>query len=247
MGNKYGNAYGLTVLIPVKHGTENNRAFDKIIRDQLQAWLLGTQSPMAKVPNTYLSRVFLLNDVFYEGAPAIEEHLKNKYLVFSSNFYGELDPYLTGMWNAIGEVLSDFLRHCVAFDTVDSAADFVKYIKRCQINTSLFFNGSTDKPLPEQLKALYVKQAFIHFAYLSQQFRYEGVAGAEKLQAAFKRFINFVRIDDNDGPSWPIAAETAPEIEQSIKSIVTDTGGGTSPDAEKSLESVLDSDGETNR
>ena len=29
-------AYGLTVLIPIKHGTENNRSYDKIIRDRLQ-------------------------------------------------------------------------------------------------------------------------------------------------------------------------------------------------------------------
>ena len=224
MGNRFGNAYGLTVLVPIKHGTENNKAYDKIIRDQLQEWPLDRLSPMARVPNTYLSRVYLLNDVFYEGAPAIEEHLNNKYLVFSSNFFGDLDSYLTGMWAAIGDVLIDFLRHCVAFDKVHSAPDFVSYIKRCQINNSLFFNGSNDKPLPEQLKALYIKQAFIHFAYLSQQFRYEGVEGANKLQAAFKRFVKLIRIDDLDGPSWPIAATQAPEIEQGIKSVVNGSG-----------------------
>jgi len=224
MGNQFGNAYGLTVLIPVKHGTENNRAYDKIIRDQLQKWPLDEQSPMAKVPNTYLSRVFLLNDVFYEGEPAIEEHLKNKYLVFSSNFHGELDTYLTGMWTAIGDLLKDFLRHCVAFHKVDSSKDFVRYIKRCQINNSLFFNGSNDKPLPEQLKALYVKQAFVHFAYLSQQFRYGGAEGASKLQAAFKRFVNLIQIDDTGGPSWPIAAAESPDIEPDIKSLIEGTG-----------------------
>ncbi len=225
MGNKFGNAYGLTVLIPVKQGAENNRAYDKIIRDQLQAWPLDTDSPMAKVPNTYLSRVFLLNDVFYEGNPAIEEHLNNKYLVFSSNFHGELDTYLTGMWNAIGDLLKGFLRHCVAFDTEGSAADFVKYIKRCQINNSLFFNGSNDKPLAEQLKALYVKQAFVHFAYMSQHYRYEGDEGARKLQAAFRRFVKFIQIDDTNGPTWEVAAAVVdPEIEQSIKSIVNDEG-----------------------
>jgi hypothetical protein len=229
MGNRFGDAYGLTVLIPVKHGSEDNRSYDKIIRDQLQHWPLGKQSPLATVPNTYLARVFLLNDVFYEGAPAIEEHLNNKYLVFSSNFYGELDAYLAGMWTAIGDLLQDFLRHCVAFDTVRSSADFVRYIKRCQINNSLFFNGSNDKPLPEQLKALYVKQAFIHFAYLSQRFRYEGAEGAGKLQAAFKRFVDLIQIDDINDPSWPVAAEAAPEIEQSIMSVVNDgtVDGGT--------------------
>lgn len=225
MGNKFGDAYGLTVLIPVKHGSEDNRSYDKIIRDQLQTWPLASQSPLAKVPNTYLARVFLLNDVFYEGAPAIEEHLNNKYLVFSSNFFGDRDTYLAGMWAAIGDFLQDFLRHCVAFDAVRSSADFVSYIKRCQVNTSLFFNGSTDKPLPEQLKALYVKQAFIHFAYLSQHFRYEGAEGAGKLQAAFKRFVELIQIDDTSGPSWPLAAEEAPEIEQSIVSVV-DGGSG---------------------
>ncbi len=225
MGNRVGNAYGLTVLIPIKHGADGNRAYDKLIRDQLQKWPLAKQSPLASVPNTYLARLFLLNDVFYEGAPATEDHLKSKYLVFSSNFFGDLDTYLTGMWDALDDLLKDFLQHCVAFDKVQSSTDFVKYIKRCQINNSLFFNGSTDKPLAEQLKALYVKQAFVHFAFLSQHFRYEGPDGAGKLQAAFKRFVEHIQIDKIDEPSWPVATEKAPEIEHRIRSVVDGAGG----------------------
>ena len=228
MGNKFGNAYGLTVLIPIKHGTEDNRSYDKIIRDKLQHWPLDEKSPLAKVPNTYLSRVFLLNDVFYEGAPAIEEHLKNKYLVFSSNFFGERDDYLRGMWNAIGDLLKEFLQHCVAFNKVNSSADFIRYIKRCQIKTSLFFNGSTDKPLDEQLKALYVKQAFIHFAYLSDHFRYEE-GGAIKLQGAFKRFVKLIDINNFKAPSWPVATQEVPaDVELSVKSIIDNA-----PEADK--------------
>jgi len=116
MGNRFGNAYGLTVLIPVKQGTENNRAYDKLIRDQIQTWPKHNNSPLALVPNTYLARVFLLQDVFYEGAPAVEEHLKNKYIVFTSNFFGDLDAYLTGMWETINEVLKVLLKHCFAFE-----------------------------------------------------------------------------------------------------------------------------------
>jgi len=224
MGNKFGKAYGLTVLIPIKHGTENNRAYDKIIRDQLQKWPLDKKSPLASVPNTYLARLFLLNDIFYEGAPAKEEHLKNKYLVFSSNFFGDLDTYLDGMWFALGGFLKIFLRHCVAFDAVDSSADFVRYIKDCQINNSLYFNGSNDKPLPEQLKALYVKQAFVHFAFLSQHFRYEGAAGAANLQAAFKRFVELIEIENLDGPSWPVASDVAPDVEGSVKTVFDRAG-----------------------
>lgn len=223
MGNRFGNAYGLTVLIPIKQGAEHNRSFDKIMRDQIQQWPQQETSPLARVPNTYLARVFLLQDVFYEGAPAVEEHLQNQYLVFSSNFYGDLDTYLTGMWNTINDELKALLKYCYAFDKVKSASDFVGYIKKCQINNSLFFNGSNDKPLPEQLKALYVKQAFIHFAYLSQQFRYQGNAGAICLQKSFKKFIELIDINNLNGKSWPIAAMHVPAtIESDVKACLVD-------------------------
>ena len=125
------------------------------------------------------------------------------------------------MWNAIGDLLKEFLQHCVVFDEVNSSADFVRYIKRCQIKTSLFFNGSTDKPLDEQLKALYVKQAFIHFAYLSDHFRYEAEGGAIKLQDAFKRFVNLIDIKNFKVPSWPVATQSIPvDIELSVKAII---------------------------
>ncbi len=218
MGNRFGNAYGLTVLIPIKHGTLDNRAYDKIVRDQLQQWPLNETSPFASVPNTYLARVFLLQDVFYEGAPAVEEHLKNKYLVFTSNFHGELEPYLYGMWEAIDDILQTLLKFCVGFDKVVSAADFVNYIKRCQIKTSLFFNGSNDKPLPEQLKALYVKQAFIHFAYLTQHFRNQGSAGAKSLQQSFKNFTSLIDINNLKVNTWPVATTVVPEnIESDVE------------------------------
>ena len=221
MGNRYGNAYGLTVLIPVKPGMENNRSYDKIIRDQIQKWPKDSDSPLALVSNTYLARVFLLQDVFYEGAPAVEEHLKNKYLVFTSNFYGELDSYLYGMWEEINVVLKELLKHCFAFENVTSGRDFVSYIKKCKINNSLFFNGSNDKPLPEQLKALYVKQAFIHFAYLTQHFRYQGDTGAINLQQSFKKFITLIDIENLNTNSWPIAATQVPvEIERDVKATV---------------------------
>lgn len=221
MGNRFGDAYGLTVLIPVKHGTENNRAYDKIIRDEIQKWPLNSESPLALVPNTYLARVFLLGDVFYQGAPAVEEHLKNKYLVLTCNFHGDLDTYLYGMWETISDVLKGLLKHCFAFDKVVSAADFVTYIKKCKINNSLFFNGSNDKPLPEQLKALYVKQAFVHFAYLTQQFRNQGDAGAVNLQKSFKKFVALIDIDNLTSITWPIAATQVPAgIEESVEQTI---------------------------
>ncbi len=200
--NQSGNAYGLTALIPVINGTLNGRSYAKLIRDQLQTWPLDENSPIASIPNNYLSRFYLLNDVFYERYPANEEHLKSKYLVFSSNFHGDLDKYLEGIWDNADEHLSQLLIHCVAFDQVKDRNDFVRYIKRCQVENSLFFNGSTDDSLEEQLKSLYLKQAFTHFVYTHQPLQQQGKESAEELQQAFIRFVELTEPANLSGPSW---------------------------------------------
>jgi len=66
-----------------------------------------------------------------------------------------------------------------------------------------------------------VKQAFIHFAYLSQHFRYQGKAGAIYLQSSFKKFVELIEINDLEGKSWPIAATQVPaEIERDVKATI---------------------------
>ena len=96
--NISGNAYGLTLLCPIINGSKGDQSFAEILRDYLETLPIESQSPMAKVPNTYFARFYILNDVFYEGFPIDEEHLKSKYLVFSSNFHGDRDTYVRGMW-----------------------------------------------------------------------------------------------------------------------------------------------------
>lgn len=220
MANESGNAYGLTILSPIKNGNMGEIEFSDDTRRRIIKLGLNEQSPMAKVPNTYLARLFVLNDVYLESNPACDfcctindvlslfndkfrvkslpkkDHLKSKYLVFSSNFHGQLEPYLTGMWNAIADDIDNIWRHCVAFDQVSDAPSFVSYMKKCQLETTLFFNGSTDDSLDEQLKALYLKQEFSRFAV-----EHQGLAAA-KLKSAFTTFIKQVEPDNLAAPSW---------------------------------------------
>jgi hypothetical protein len=67
--NKNGNAYALTMLCPIKPGIERNRIYADLIRDQLELWNLKAMSPFAKVPNTYLCRFFVLDDLYTESLP----------------------------------------------------------------------------------------------------------------------------------------------------------------------------------
>jgi len=197
MANTFGNSYGLTTLCPLINGTDNNRSLDKITRTRIQQLEEDENSPFARVPNTYFARLFILNDVFFEqGNDVARDHLKSKYLVFTSNFHGTLEPYLKGMWKHAENDVRHIWQYAVAFDKVNSADEFVAYIKKCQLTTSLFFNGSTDDTLQQQLKSLYVKQVFTEFALTHQG------KTATELRAAFNRFIQDIDIHNLNAPTW---------------------------------------------
>jgi len=203
MANQSGNAYALTMLCPILGGVPPDapsgmagQTYTARLRNVLQTLRMNEESPMAQVPNTYLCRFWVLSDVPYQGKPAFLEHLKSDYLVFSSNFHGELEPYLEGMWNALKDGVLAILWHCVGHETVRDAASFIAYVKKCQVTTTFFFNGSTDEPLAEQLKNLYLKQEFSKFAFENQG------KSAQELQEAFRGFIQRTNPENLAGPTW---------------------------------------------
>ena len=217
MPNEAGRAYGLSTLCPIKHGAEaprpgkNARSYAAMTRDYLQGLEELERSPMAQVPNTYLCRFMVLDNVAYQGKPAKLDQLQSNYLIFVADLHAGnnsekgLTRYLEGMWQHAEPSVRGVWAHCVGFERVNSAADFVKYIRRCQVTTTLYFNGSTDQPLSEQLKGLYLKQEFSKFAYANQ-----GKKGVE-LQSAFQQFVQRTRPRDLTGPTWRPGAETLEE------------------------------------
>jgi hypothetical protein len=200
MPNKNGKAYGLTTLCPLINDCHKDESSAVIVRQRLRALDVDENSPMARVPNTYLCRLFVLDDVFYQGFPAHSEQLKSKYLVFVAEIHGELRPYLQGMWQNAQAMIREIWEFCVGFNQVHNADDFVKYIEKCQVPTTFYFNGSTDEPLAEQLKALYVKQELSKFAHANQG--KDPVA----LQRAFKEFVANVAPSNLAGPTWRAGA-----------------------------------------
>ena len=218
MANKSGNAYALTVLCPILRGVPSDspagnsgQTYTALLRNVLQTLHVNEESPMAKVPNTYLCRFWVLSDVPYQGKPAFLEHLKSDYLVFSSNFHGELEPYLAGMWKALQEDVLAILWHCVGHEAVRDAKSFIEYVKKCHVTTTFFFNGSTDEPLVEQLKNLYLKQEFSRFAFENQG------KSASELQEAFRGFVQRTQPTNLDGPTWAPGAYHLDRVEGASK------------------------------
>jgi hypothetical protein len=204
MANRSGNAYALTLLCPILPGSPkkapegmDDQTYADLIRTELFQLRVGQDSPMARVPNTYLSRLFVLNDVPYQGYPAVLENLKSSYLVFSSNFHGELEDYLRGMWREVEQEIRAILRYCVGFDDrVTNVESFIDYVKKCQVTTTFFFNGSTDESLAEQLKSLYLKQEFSKFVFANQG------KSAGEIQKAFAAFVIRTQPANLASPTW---------------------------------------------
>ncbi|MCZ6774673.1 MAG: hypothetical protein O7G83_22185, partial [Proteobacteria bacterium] len=115
---------------------------------------------------------------------------------FSSNFHGDRDTYVRGMWEADEAAVKAIWQNCVAFDKVHTADDFIDYVKKCQVDNNLYFNGSTGDSLAEQLKALYLKQEFTRFAYENTGLN------ADELQRNFKDFVERTQPSKLDEPSW---------------------------------------------
>lgn len=197
MANTFGNSYGLTTLCPLIDGHENTISFEKLTRLRLQQLEEDGGSPFARIPDTYFSRLFILNDVFFEqGNDVARDHLQSKYLVFTSNFHGTLEPYLTGMWRNAEQDIRHIWQYAVAFDKVHNADDFITYIRKCQLTTTLFFNGSTDDPLKVQLKSLYVKQLFSEFVLAHQG------KPVSELRPAFHALMQQLQLSNMDEPRW---------------------------------------------
>ncbi len=199
MPNKSGNAYALTALCPLKSTGENNELPVLYTRDLLQDLPQCTDlelSPMAKVSNTYLARFFILDDTIFRGYPFHLDHLQSKYLVFVSEIHGELEPYLAGMYRAIKADIHKIWKYGIAFDQVRDEDSFVSYIKKCQVETTFYFNGSTDDSLAEQLKSLYLKQEFSEFVFDHQD------ASPQDLLAAYKKFDQRVQPTVLTSPTW---------------------------------------------
>jgi hypothetical protein len=187
MGNVSGTTYGLTILSPIIEDNRLDICHSMELRWYLSQLPRDCRSPFAHLSSTYLARLVVMDDVVFVGLPACEEHLKSRYLVFETNFDGDLDTYLRRMATETGQFVSDVWKHCVGFPGVSDVGAFIAYMKKCQIETTFFFADVNDSTVEATLHALRTQSALAHFME-----KHQGIPGAE-LQQAFGEFIEKLR------------------------------------------------------
>jgi hypothetical protein len=168
MANQSGQLYGLTILSPILESDHLDISHATAVRWYLASLPKDHTSPLARVSSTHFARLVVLDDVVFVGTPAREEHLKSRYLVFETNFDGDLDTYLTRMAREIPDFVDAVWKHCAGYPGVADPAAFLAYMKRCQIETTFFFADVNDKTVQQNLRALQVQSALSCFIERNQ-------------------------------------------------------------------------------
>jgi hypothetical protein len=204
MANISGKVYGLTILSPI---IEDNRL--EICHSMELRWYLSQlprdcHSPFAQLSSTYLARLVVMDDVVFVGHPAHEDHLKSRYLIFETNFDGDLDTYLRRMATETKEFVEAVWKHCVGYPGTNDVDAFIAYMKKCQLNTTFYFADVNDQTVESTLTALKTQAALAHFME-----KHEGVPAAE-LQRAFREFYQRL----SKSPALPRGGNQSRDIRQ---------------------------------
>ncbi len=173
--NVSGQAYAFMAMTPVIPGEEQ----------ALATYLRGLRergpSPLAKLPRTHIGRFVIVPDFHHDPSwkQPREEHLDLHYLIFTSNFDGDLDSYLDELCDKLAPEAKEIWGRCVGCPASATGADLKRYLKHNQIDTGLFFAAYGDATVGQVKRALRQRDRMIDFAISAQGLE------PEALQQAF--------------------------------------------------------------
>lgn len=175
MSNVSGQAYAFMAMTPVKPGEE------KPLADYLRGLRGRGPSPLAKLPRTHIGRFVIVPDFHHDPTwkQRKEEHLDLNYLIFTSNFDGDLDSYLEELCEKLAPEAKEIWGRCVGCPEGAKGDALKKYLKHNQINTGMFFAAYGHATVGMVKKALREREKSIAFAIKAQGME------PEALQKAF--------------------------------------------------------------
>ena len=173
--NVSGQAYAFMAMTPVKPGEE----------DALASYLRGLRgrgpSPLAKLPRTHLGRFVIVRDFHNDPSwkQRREEHLDLPYLIFTSNFDGDLDSYLDELCEQLAPEAKEIWGRCIGCPESARGGVVKAYLEHNQINSGVFFAAYGQATVGTVKQSLRQRERMIEFACAAQ-----GLA-PEELQRRF--------------------------------------------------------------
>lgn len=169
--------YFLTVLAPIRtdpllrDGQSHSRRH--LVKEALSAIPTGERTvasqgagqdnPFARATRTHFARLFVLDDVVFNGrasgdslldriggvdplVPQDVDRLSTPFLIFCADFDAangadsDLRSYAEELWSTMRPEITEVFQHCYAFNAVKGPDAFYDYLKKCQVETTMPFN-----------------------------------------------------------------------------------------------------------
>lgn len=160
MSRRNGQINGYTGFFPIiedagsqPHAVESSHAVE--LRGVLAALPTGEGSLFSRTRLVHGARLFVIDDVVYNGYPSREEHLAYSYLAMSLTFDGDLAALAEGIATLGAAEFDRIFSHCYGYEGAGSSERILAYLEACRVQTNTLFVEVDDASLEDVLKAIH--------------------------------------------------------------------------------------------
>jgi hypothetical protein len=174
--NIAGQTYALMIWTPIRPGVE----------DALRAHLEGLghgASPLAKLPRTHMARWLIVPDMPVAPRTHARDPLGDQYLLFTSNFDGDVDSYLHELVERMAEAAAAIWSRCIGCPQPAEGAALKAYLHRNQVDSGFAFAAYGDASVAQIKTALDKRARLIDFVVRAQE-----MAPAQRRKAFLEEF-----------------------------------------------------------
>jgi hypothetical protein len=161
VSNASGQATAFMALTPIRPGSEAE------LRAYLEA-LPRDASPLARLAGTHFARWVILEDWVDDPSQRRRDHLHSRYLIFTSNFDGPLDPYLDELCAKLAPEARQIWGRCVGCPPEATGPQLKAYLLHNKIDTGFFVAAYPHATVPRVKAALAARERLIAFAVRTQ-------------------------------------------------------------------------------
>jgi hypothetical protein len=159
--NVAGRTYALLVLAPIRAGLE----------DELRAYLGALprdDSPLARLGRTHLARWIVVPDMPAPPGTDLRDPLGDAYLLFTSNFDGDVDSYLDELCERLQPEAGEIWGRCIGCPRPAAGAALKAYLGRNRIDAGFVFAAYGDAPVARVRSALRKRERLESFVIRAQ-------------------------------------------------------------------------------
>jgi hypothetical protein len=154
--------YSLMVLTPIRPGLE----------DELRAYLEALprdDSPLARSERTHLARLLIIDDMpVPRDRPDLADALDGAYLLFTSNFDGDLPSYLHELGARLADDAGEIWGRCIGCPDPPAGAALAAYLGRNQLQSGVVFAAYPDASVAQVRCALDKRDRLADFVVRAQ-------------------------------------------------------------------------------